>query len=187
MSKSTTTRIDEIDTDTHQHGTEERGRGPRRRSPRAAKALVLALLALASLVSTTAAASAQNIPSEDHPQLYCANAAAIAHPAAQANRGGSPGWVWSYFAVQDQRSGAVLYSNWVISWGGQGHQPSYHLENGRWVQIGHGGLTFRVPQGSTQRLWEMRYTQSGVMATSNNWTNRWVQGGTCTAAVQRPW
>jgi hypothetical protein len=151
----------------------------------------LAVVAAAVVASTLALASpaeAQTLPSETRPQLFCSTDAAIAHPAAEVNKGGAPGWVYSIFYVHDSSTGRWTHSDWVVSYGGAGRQPSYRWTASGWVQIDHGGVTFKATPGSTQHLYELRYTQNQVIAHSNpGWSTEWVYGGSCSTNLQRPW
>lgn len=150
-------------------------------------AAVAALIMALSLGTATPAEASSLPPAESRPQVYCATDAAIAHPAAEVNKGGAPGWVYSIFYVHDSNTGRWTTSDWVISYGGAGRQPSYLWSGGQWVQIGAGGLRFSATASSTQTLYELRYTQNQVIAHSSTWTYEWVYGGSCSTNLQRPW
>jgi hypothetical protein len=155
----------------------------------------LARQALAAIAVTVAAttltlaspAEAQNVPSERHAQVYCSTNAGIAHPAVEVNQGGAPGWVYSLFYMHDSATNTWKRSDWVMSYGGAGRQPSYLWTAEGWSQIGAGGLTFGATPGSTQTLYEYRYTQNQVIAHSSTWSAEWVYGGSCSTNLQRPW
>src|SRR5690606_32223563 len=120
-------------------------------------------------------------------QVYCSTDQAIAHPAAEVNKGGAPGWVYSIFYVHDSATGRWTTTNWIISYGGAGWQPSYYWMGDHWQQIDARGVVFRATPGSTQTFYELRYTQSPMIAHSNTWTYEWVYGGQCSTNLQRPW
>lgn len=133
-------------------------------------------------------AEAQTLPpAETRGQVYCSTDQAIAHPAAEVNKGGAPGWVYSIFYVHDSATGRWTTTNWIISYGGAGRQPSYYWMGDHWQQIDARGVVFRATPGSTQTFYELRYTQSPMIAHSNTWTYEWVYGGQCSTNLQRPW